>query len=483
MVRYLLLFKQRNEPINKKLMRETKANTLPGPLREQYEKARQAFDRDNLDYAITLLENILKQEPACYDAREVLRATQVKRQDGKTGFLKKVFGTASSSSGLAKAQIALRTNPVDALHQLEPILAHDPSSVLAHKTLAQAAMLCEFPKTAVLSLEIAYRHSAGDKETALRLGEALVAAGNARRAEDLLKDLNREHPNDPDLIQALKNATAKRTLGEGGYEKIADGDGSYRDILRDENEAVRLEDEQRSAKGDESIHRLAAEYEARRKTEPGDLDNLQRLADLYRGADDVEKALPLFEELAASDHGNNAEVHRIVAELKLGEFDRRAEQLDPASDTYESEYQSVQQDKANFHFDNAKRLAERFPTDLQLRLDLGRHHLERKDYKEAIKELQRAQNNPHLKPKAQRLLAQCFRQRGMLDLAERTLQSALKDKPEMDDEKKALLYELGTVQEQSNKAAEAIEQYKLIYEVDIDFKDVADKVDAYYSTL
>ena len=71
----------------------------------------------------------------------------------------------------------------------------------------------------------------------------------------------------------------------------------------------------------------------------------------------------------------------------------------------------------------------------------------------------------------------------MLDLAERTLQSALKDKPEMDDEKKALLYELGTVQEQSNKAAEAIEQYKLIYEVDIDFKDVADKVDAYYSTL
>ena len=72
-------------------MRETKANTLPGPLREQYEKARQAFDRDNLDYAITLLENILKQEPACYDAREVLRATQVKRQVGKTGFLKKVF--------------------------------------------------------------------------------------------------------------------------------------------------------------------------------------------------------------------------------------------------------------------------------------------------------------------------------------------------------------------------------------------------------
>ena len=71
-------------------MRETKANALPPQLREQYEKAKQAFDRKNLDYAVTLLENVLKLEPSCYDARQVLRATQVKRHDGKQGFFKKM---------------------------------------------------------------------------------------------------------------------------------------------------------------------------------------------------------------------------------------------------------------------------------------------------------------------------------------------------------------------------------------------------------
>ncbi|MDB4746117.1 tetratricopeptide repeat protein [Verrucomicrobia bacterium] len=464
-------------------MLETKANALPPQLREQYEKAKQAFDRKNLDYAVTLLENVLKLEPSCYDARQVLRATQVKRHDGKQGFFKKMLGTASSSSGLAKAQIALRTNPSEAMHLLEPIISNDPNSVLAHKTLAQAAMICEFPKTAVLSLEIAYRIQKNDKETALRLADALIAAGNPKRAEDILSDLVSEIPSDPELNQALKNATAKRSLGEGGYEKIAGGTGSYRDILRDEKEAVRLEDENRGTKGESSVDRLAAEYEAEREANPNDQKPLRKLADLYREAKDLDKALPLYQQLADSDHGTDSELHVILSDLKLAQFDQQAASIDPASDTYEAEYQEFQSQKAAFRFKNCLTLVERFPTDLKLRLELGEHYLEQGKVTEAIKELQRAQANTNVKPRAQKLLADCFCKRGMLDLAERTLQSAIKDKTVFDDEKKDLVYSLGSVLEQSGKPTEAIEQFKLIYEVDIDFKDVGDKVDQYYSSL
>jgi tetratricopeptide (TPR) repeat protein len=78
-------------------------------------------------------------------------------------------------------------------------------------------------------------------------------------------------------------------------------------------------------------------------------------------------------------------------------------------------------------------------------------------------------------------LGQCFSRRGMNDLAARTLQNAIKEKPAFDEEKKELIYLLGCVLEKMGKKEEAIEQFKLIYESDIGYKDVAAKVDAYYA--
>jgi tetratricopeptide (TPR) repeat protein len=63
-------------------------------------------------------------------------------------------------------------------------------------------------------------------------------------------------------------------------------------------------------------------------------------------------------------------------------------------------------------------------------------------------------------------------------MAVRTFQNALKEKPVFDEEKKELIYNLGCVLEAMGKKQEAIEQLKLIYEVDIGYKDVMAKVDA-----
>jgi tetratricopeptide (TPR) repeat protein len=69
----------------------------------------------------------------------------------------------------------------------------------------------------------------------------------------------------------------------------------------------------------------------------------------------------------------------------------------------------------------------------------------------------------------------------MNDSAVRMLQNAIKEKPVFDDEKKELIYQLGCVLDKMGKPEEAIEQFKQIYEVDISFKDVGAKVDAYYA--
>jgi tetratricopeptide (TPR) repeat protein len=100
---------------------------------------------------------------------------------------------------------------------------------------------------------------------------------------------------------------------------------------------------------------------------------------------------------------------------------------------------------------------------------------------EAIGELQKAKGNPYKRLAAMSLLAQCFAKRKMFDLAARTLQDAIKEKPSFDDEKKDLIYNLGCVFEAMGKKEEAVEQFKQIYESDIGYKDVAAKVDAFYA--
>jgi len=77
--------------------------------------------------------------------------------------------------------------------------------------------------------------------------------------------------------------------------------------------------------------------------------------------------------------------------------------------------------------------------------------------------------------------ARCLAARNMNDMAARKLQTALKEKAAFDDERKELLYTLGCVLEKSGKLADAMNQFEQIYEVDMKFRDVASRVDAYHA--
>jgi tetratricopeptide (TPR) repeat protein len=124
---------------------------------------------------------------------------------------------------------------------------------------------------------------------------------------------------------------------------------------------------------------------------------------------------------------------------------------------------------------------EKYPTDLAIRFEMGVLYFQAGKIGEAIQEFQKAQGNPHKRVAAMNYLAQSFAKRKMFDLAARTLQTAIKEKPGFDDEKKDLIYNLGCVFESMGKKEEAVDQFKIIYETDIGYKDVAAKVDAFYA--
>jgi tetratricopeptide (TPR) repeat protein len=100
---------------------------------------------------------------------------------------------------------------------------------------------------------------------------------------------------------------------------------------------------------------------------------------------------------------------------------------------------------------------------------------------EAIAEFQKSQANPNRKVKSMNFLGQCYARRNMNELAVRTFESALKEKPIWDEEKKDLAYNLGSVFEKIGKKIESIKQYEDIFAVDSSYKDVGKKVDDYYN--
>jgi tetratricopeptide (TPR) repeat protein len=463
-------------------MSEKSSNDIPRDLRALFAKGNEALHRDNLDYAIALYTQVLAKEPAFLDCRKALRAAQQKKSAGHgTGFFKKVLSRSGSSPQLLKAQATLRSNPAEAMHTAEEVLNGDPNNIHAHKVFAEAALAAGLPKTAALSFEVLFANSPRDRQIAIQFAHALADAGEVGRGEQVLAAVARVYPGDTELAQELKNISARKTLDEGGYEALADGSGSYRDILKDEEQAKALEQENRVQRTEDMAERLIREKEARLLNEPKNLKLLRDLAELYTQKKQFDRALKYYNQIKASDLGNDPALDRAIADTMSRRFDHESAQLDPQAADYEERVAKLNADKQAFQLAEGQKRVERFPTDLGIRFEYGQLLFQAGLIQEAIAEFQKAQNIPHKRLAAMNCLAQCFAKKKMFDLAAKTLQNAIKEKPVFDDEKKDLIYNLGCVLESMGKKEEAVEQFKLIYEVDIAYKDVAAKVDAFYS--
>ncbi len=463
-------------------MAEKQLNEVSRDARALFTRGTQALAQDNLDYAITLLNQALETEPGFFDCRKALRDAQMRKAgDGGGGFFKKMLSRAGSSPQEAKARMALGKNPAEAMAIAEQMLNSDPNSSAAHRIIVDAGNALEMPRTVAMSYEVLVKNSPKDKDLAIEFARAVSAIGEGSRAENILMELLREMPGDGDLNMALKDLSARKTMDEGGYAALAGGGGSYRDILKDKKEAESLEQEKRVQKSEDVTERLIAEYEERLQTETNNIKLVRSLAELYTQKKQFDRALELYDRVKKSDMGNDPSLDQSIAGTVVKRFDFQLEQLNPFDPEHAAQMEKIKADKLAFQLDECQKRVEKYPTDLAIRYEMGVLYFQTGKIGEAIQEFQTAQKNPHKRIAALNYLGQCYAKRKMFDLAARALQSAVKEKPIFDDEKKDLIYNLGSVFESWGKKDEAIEQFKQIYEVDIGYRDVGAKVDAFYA--
>src|SRR4051812_16816756 len=103
-------------------MAEKSLSELPRELRLLYTKGNDALARENFDYAIDLFTQVLLKEPGQHECRRALRTAQLRKAGAGSGMFKKMWSNASSSPMVAKGQMALRKDPIEAMKIAEQIL-------------------------------------------------------------------------------------------------------------------------------------------------------------------------------------------------------------------------------------------------------------------------------------------------------------------------------------------------------------------------
>ena len=456
---------------------------LSDAQRSHWLKAVAAVEMRNFGYAISLLQGVLKQEPEFLTGRQVLRRAEVAKLRAEK---KKLFNLSTASIGIMKAQRELKKDPKRAVELIEKVLEDEPYNRQANLALKEAAVAAGWPEIGVLALQTLLEEKPSDTKLLHELGRLYHEMGEADKEVEIYNRITAADPLDSDALRLGKDASARASMKSGGWTEAE----SYRDLIKDKDLAVSLEQQNRMALTGESLDQQIAETYERHQAEPQSVDFARRLGALYEQKEDFESAIAWFQYAADLTNRSDAGLVRKVSDLGMKRFEHEIAaheqflaQHGPEHEQYAQRVaalQTARKERAEILIDDARKRAERNPTDLQLRFELGEHLLDAGHFREALPELQRARQNPNARLKAMNLLGKCYRELGMLDLAAKQLEEAAREILSMDAMKKEVVYNLGLVFERMGNTQRSIDCMKQIYEVDYGYRDVAARVESSY---
>lgn len=456
-------------------MVEVALEKAPRKAREHYEKGIASLERGNLDYAIDMFLMALDLCPEFLRARKYLRAAALKKAKSvKTNAFSQIMTTVSGMGSLMKAQSMIKKKPAQALREAENLLRKDPLNPTFIQVSCQAALAAELPEVAILNLEVARDNGVKDIKNLEFLAQLYQDNGRMHDAREAYETLVRLKPSDPEMVRKLKDATALDTVQRGNWE----GATSYRDVMKDAKEATLLEQQAKAVKSTSDMDALAVELFAKIEREPQNVNYKRSLADIYLKSDRFEEALKILDEAQKTTGGADPQVDRMISLVKIARLDKEAEVARAAGN--ETALAAKLKEKEEFLFSDAADRVNRYPNDLQFKYEFGILLYERDMINEAIQQFQRAQQNPQRRIRCFYYLALCFKKKQQFDIAAEQMEKAASELHLMDDTKKDVLYELGSLYDQMGKPEKAVGLYKEIYAVDFGFKDVASKIERAY---
>lgn len=452
--------------------------------RAHWLKAVAAIELRNFGYAISLLQGILRQEPQFLTGRQLLRRTEVTRFKAAK---KKFFNVSTASMAVMKAQREMKKDAKRAVEMIEKILEDEPYNKQANLALKEAAVAAGWLETGVFALRTLLEENARDTKLLHELARLYHELGESEREVEIYNRISAIDPADAAAIRLGKDASARDSMKSGGWSAAA----SYRDLIKDKEAAVSLEQQSRMQLTEESLRQQIGETYALHEAEPQNVDVARRLGALSEQKDDLDAAIAWYQYASDLMRGSDPGLIRKISDLGVKQTEREIAALEESvasnvGDTMalaekNAALAAAKKRRAEMLIEEARKRVERNPTDLQFRFELGEHLMNAGHFREGLPELQRARQNPNARLKAMNALGRCYRELGMFDLAAKQLEEAAREIATMDATKKEIVYNLGLVFERMGNREKSLACMKQIYEADYGYKDVATRVESSYA--
>ncbi len=455
--------------------------------RNQVNRAKTAAQSKNFDYAISLLQATLKDEPLFLEGRRFLRAIEIQKFKAMGGFARQMT-SMRMTGGVMKLSSGKKT-PQEQLIQAEEILALDPYQPKANAIIGEAGTALGYPEFKCFAYETLADGKPTDKAILNTLAEAYMEAKDAAKAEKTYERILEIDPRDGDALSGLKNASAAHASRSGGWETAS---GDYRNVLKSKTEAEQLEQEAKVVKSADAIGEQITVNFQKHQAEPANPNHSKAIAQLFLQKNDYGSAIQWFEHAFEAGGKVDSSLEKVIGDLRLKKVEQElqalrtelAAQTDPEPQAQtQTAIEQKEKELNDVRLFQAEARVRAQPNEGEFRYDLGEALFKIGQYKRATEELQQSLKQPSVRYQALNLMGLAFMKRGMLDFAVNRLTLAESELPVMDEVKKEISYNLGLAYEVSKQPEKALEQWKKIYEVDMSYRDVAPRVEASYGSV
>jgi len=445
-------------------------------ISKHLERAKEAVRKKNFDFALTLYNQALAIKPDHREARLGLleaaaRKLQLKPSPkfvriliGLPQFVSLFLGKLTKNSELV-ARAAQRYLTVDP--------HNDSVNFLLGKTLESSGYL----GGAAAVYEFVAGYDEKNVAALKKAGFLMYRLKDVPAALELFEKVLAIVPRDPEAEKMRKNLAAESTLATGSYSKAK----SSLDLVIDKDEAASQQKAARIHRDADELEEDEAAVRQKLETDPEDKRAQRDLGDLLMRKKDHEGAVRHFSAMLEKDPDNfDVRCLRGDAEvliLRKGLTTLKERMAGGEDEALKKEYHALRKELIEKQISENRWRVDEHPTDLSLWFKLGKSVFVAKRVDEAIEAFQHSVKDPRHKVDSLRMLGACFREKGLFDLAMKQFKASLEATGQSGSQSKEIIYDLGDVAERMGDRDGALEWFAKIYEIDINYKDVAAKIE------
>jgi tetratricopeptide (TPR) repeat protein len=455
-----------------------------------YDRGVQAAEQKNYKYAIDMFREVLKKEPGILEVRDQLRSVQLERIGGSANMGRQALASVLTIPHMIKMPILVGKEDWEAALDLgEAAMTIDPTAPVCCKLLFQAADAADLQTVAMEALEFAHTHNPKSIGILDQLAESYSANGRGKKALECIMKIRQVMPNSKRYEERLREASAEAAMDDGGWTRLEQGEGDFRDVIKDKDEAAHLEQQGKTfldkADIDNQIERQLRVAEKDRT-----MQNVRRLAEMYTEANRYEEALASYDDVIEIAGTLDPAIDTAITTIYGRQFDdaigewkeylKSDELAEEERQNAEEQVASLEKQKLETMKGRVADRVRRYPNSAPDRMELAKMELASEEYDEALVNFQLCQKNPQFKQEETLSMGRCFAAKGQHDLALDRFQNALEEMKSMTKLRKETLYEMGKCHEAQGKSEEAGACFKEIYAVDLSFRDVAQIIERLY---